>query len=212
MDYSDQSNIFNAKTWGWAVHLIGAGGITNMLGPLLAKMGVREIHIWDDDVLEMRNCPTEVAYSYQMVGRSKVAAMADAITYLMGDGVEIYQHQERVTEETKLAPGVVVCGVDSMASRKVIWQNVKAHWTDVPLFIDGRSAGEVTSIFAMTPFEHDEDYETWLFDDGQAMKLKCGARNIGYISAYIAAEIAHIITRYHRGLPIEFHTQCNLAR
>lgn len=212
MDYSDQKQIFDVKTWGWPVHLIGAGGITNLLGPMLAKMGVREIHIWDDDVLETRNCPTEVAYSYQMVGRPKVEAMADAIAYLMGDSTRVHQHQTRVTAETELLPGIVICGVDSMASRKIIWQNVKAHWTDIPLFIDGRSAGEVTSIFAMKPFECDSDYETWLFDDSQAMQLQCGARNIGYISAYMAAEIARIITRYHRGLPIEFHTQRDFRR
>lgn len=212
MDYSDQSRIFNANDWGWPVHLVGAGGITNTLGLVLAKMGVREIHIWDDDVLEARNCPTEVAYSYQMVGHPKVEAMADAIAYLMGDSVKVHQHQMRVTAETELLPGVVVCGVDSMSSRKLIWQNIKAHWANVPLFVDGRSAGEVTSIFAMTPFKYDSDYETWLFDDSQAMKLQCGARNIGYISAYMAAEIARIITRYHRGLPFEFHTQHDFRR
>lgn len=214
MDYSDQVHIFDAKAWGWPVHLIGAGGITNLLGPLLAKMGVREIHVWDDDVLEARNCPTEIAYSYRMVGQPKVAAMADVTAYLLDDGVKVYQHKERVTTETVLEPGVVICGVDSMASRKVIWENVKKNFLDVPLFIDGRSAGEVTAIFALSPadFEQQKAYETWLFDDAQAMKLQCGARNIGYISAYMAAEIARIITRYHRGLPIEFQTQRDFRR
>lgn len=214
LDYSDQSKIFDAKTWGWPVHLIGAGGITNMLGLILAKMGVREIHVWDDDVLEARNCPTEVAYSYQMVGHPKVEAMAEAIAHLMGDNTKVYQHQERVTAETELPPGVVVCGVDSMASRKVIWENVKNNFWNVPLFIDGRSAGEVTAIFAFAPADLScqRDYETWLFDDSKAMKLQCGARNIGYISAYMAAEIARIITRYHRGLEIEFQTQHNFGR
>ena len=36
-DYSDQHKIFNTDTWGWPVHLIGAGGINNLIGPTLAK-------------------------------------------------------------------------------------------------------------------------------------------------------------------------------
>jgi len=211
MDYSDQWKIFDVESWSWPVHLVGAGGINNLVGPVLAKMGVREIHVWDDDILEPRNCPTEVAYSYQMAGEPKTEAMADVLRYLMGD-FKIYTHNCRVTEDTELS-GVVICGVDSMSSRRVIWDNVKAHFLDIPLFIDGRSAGEETAIFAFAPadFEAADDYETWLFGDEEALQLECGARNIGYIAAYMAAEIGRIITRFHRNLPIEFYTTHNFA-
>ncbi len=208
MDYSDQQKIFNADTWGWPVHLIGAGGINNLVGPTLAKMGVRKIHVWDDDILETRNCPTEVAYAYLMAGRPKTDAMANVIDYLMDGKVQVVQHRERVTAATVLESGVVVCGVDSMKSRQAIWQNVKTNFLNVPLFIDGRSAGEETVIFAFEPsdFGAAEDYESWLFDDDEALQLECGARNIGYIAAYMAAEISRIMTRFHRGLPVEFYT------
>ena len=231
-EYSDQVNIFDSSTWGPAVHLVGAGGINNALGPLLAKMGIREIHVWDNDILEARNCPTEVAYSKRMVGRPKVDAMVSAIKYLVGDATynldgnphltlhpnhpvchdlgywRIYTHFCRVDEHTPLS-GVVISGVDSMASRKVIWQAVKNSRVDIPLYIDGRSAGEMTAIFAFSPFdlENAEIYESdWLFDDKEATPLRCGARNIGYIADYMASEIGYIITRYHRQLPIEFYT------
>lgn len=214
MDYSDQSKIFDTKTWSWPVHLIGAGGINNLVGPTLAKMGVREIHVWDDDILEVRNCPTEVGYSYSMTGQRKTAAMASVIGYLMGDEVKVIQHQERVTAGTVLKSGVVVCGVDSMMSRQTIWDNVKANFLEIPLFIDGRSAGEETAIFAFAPsdFQAAEDYESWLFEDEEALSLECGARNIGYIAAYMASEIARIITRFHRELPIEFYTARDFSK
>lgn len=214
MDYSDQRKIFDVDTWGWPVHLIGAGGINNLVGPTLAKMGIREIHIWDDDILEERNCPTEVAYSYRMAGQPKVAAMADAIYHLMEQGVEVIQHCERVTADTHLVSGIVICGVDSMVSRSIIWQNVKQNFLNIPFFIDGRSAGEETAIFAFSPSDYDaaEDYESWLFDDNEALQLECGARNIGYIAAYMAAEIARLITRFHRNLPVEFYTQRDFSK
>lgn len=212
IDYSDQRKIFDPETWSWPVHLIGAGGINNLVGPTLAKMGVTEIHIWDDDVLENRNCPTEIAYSYKMIGQPKVAAMADAIYYLRPD-VEVYQHQERITADSEIS-GIVISGVDSMKSRQVIWDCVKSNFLEIPFFIDGRSAGEEIAIFAFSPcdMESAEIYgEDWLFGDEEALQLECGARNIGYIADFMAAEICRLITRFHRNLPVEFYRSRNFA-
>lgn len=213
MDHSDQIKIFDPKTWGWPVHLIGAGGINNLVGPILAKMGITELHVWDDDRLERRNCPTEVAYSCAMIGEYKTAAMADMIYHLMPKGVEVHQHTERVYTRTELS-GVVISGVDSMQSRRIIWQNVSNVFMNIPLYIDARSAGEEIAIFAFQPsdFEKAKIYQTdWLYDDAESLQLECGARNIGYISAFVAAEISRIITRFHRDLPINFYTARDFA-
>lgn len=212
-NYSDQSKIFNQETWGWPIHLIGAGGINNLVGPILAKMGVSELHVWDDDRLETRNCPSEVAYSYNMVGQLKTAAMADMIYHLMPNSVEFHQHVERVTPETNLE-GVVISGVDSMKGRREIWQCVQANFLHVPLYIDARSAGEEIAIFAFSPSNMKDAkiyQEDWLYSDEEGLKLECGARNIGYISAYMAAEISRIITRFHRDLPFNFYTARDFA-
>lgn len=212
-NYSDQEKIFDAKTWGWPVHLIGAGGINNLVGPMLAKMGISEIHVWDDDVLEQRNCPAEVAYSYQMVGQPKVDAMENAIQYLMGKDFLVRKHFERITESSELS-GVVICGVDSMRSRQEIWRAVQKNYLEIPFFIDGRSAGELVSIFAFPPADFDsaEAYsEDWLFDDSEATPLTCGARNIAYIAGYMATAISHLIVRFHRQLPVEFCYHRNFA-
>ena len=208
-NYIDQIKFFNPETWLYQVHLIGAGGINNMLGPCLAKMGIKEIHIWDDDKLEARNCPTEVAYSYNMVGQPKTTAMHDMIRYLMGnDTVKVIEHQERVTATTELE-GVVISGVDSMASRKIIWEAIQANFIDIPLYIDGRSAGKRISIFALSPADFDatEKYKTWLFDDSKAMPLECGARNFPPVSLDIAAKIASIIAEFHSEGTVQFYTK-----
>lgn len=208
-NYSDQTKFFDPATWIYPVHLIGAGGINNMLGPTLAKMGVQEIHIWDDDKLEARNCPTEVAYSYEMVGQPKTAAMARTIEYLMGaNTVRVVQHQERVSEDTELE-GIVVSGVDSMKSRQMIWKAVQDNFIDIPLYIDGRSAGKQTAIFALSPADYDAvtKYETWLFDDAKSSPLECGARNFPPVSLYMASEIARIIARFHSEDTIQFYTK-----
>lgn len=212
-DYSDQTKIFDPKTWSWPVHLIGAGGINNLVGLVLAKMGITKIHVWDDDTLEPRNLPTEVGYSANMCGKPKVSAMADLIYYLMPNGVNVYQHFKRVTVDTRLY-GVVISGVDSMTSRQIIWQNIQSNFLEIPFYIDGRSGGQEVQLFAFSPadFSARQDYETWLFDDDEGAELECGARNIGYISAYIAGEIGDIITKFHQGIKIqEFPIQRNFA-
>ena len=100
-----------------------------------------------------------------------------------------------------------------MNSRQQIWEAVKNNCYDIDFFIDARSAGEMVQIFAFCPFDDEaaESYETWLFDDSEASKLECGARNIGYISAYIAAEIAQFVSQFARGETdsIEFLTNHN---
>lgn len=238
-DFSDQTKIFNPDSWSWPVHLIGAGGINNLVGPILIKQGIKNLHIWDDDILEDRNCPTEIGYSYRMSGQPKIRAMLDTLRYLMGaedldicaasnvQGGEwmsyyvgntyspatIRLHPHRAEVTTRL-DGVVVCGVDSMHSRREIWQSVKTNFLDIPLYIDARSAGEVYDIFAFSPanFDDVECYEqNWLFDDSEALPLACGARNIGYLSAIIAGEICRLITRFHRNLPIEFYKHHDLS-
>lgn len=225
--YRDQLKIFDPNRWDLPIHLIGAGGINNEMGIHLAKMGVREIHVWDDDILEARNCPTEIAYSYADIGRPKVKAMASSVGEVIGKwdsshafsayegyyeasldfNLRFYYHQKRVTAETELS-GMVICGVDSMQSRKEIWETVKRQADNIPLFIDGRSAGVETLIFALRPADPSDraDYETWLYSDQAAMQAPCGARNIAYISAYMTYAFCKIITLYQQKRPIEFCT------
>lgn len=203
-DFSDQTKIFDPATWGWPVHLVGAGGLNNLVGAVLAKMGIKEIHVWDDDILEERNLPTEVGYSIEMCGRHKVDALTGLVRYLMPNRVELYGHYKRVTAETKLS-GVVISGVDSMRSRQEIWQAVQNNFLEIPFYIDARSGGENVQIFALKPadFAAREDYETWLFGDDEAARLECGARNIGYIAAIVAGQIGRMIAKFHRNEPIE---------
>lgn len=222
--YQDQVKLFDPKKWSWPIHLIGAGGINNEVAIHLAKMGVHTIHVWDDDELEPHNLPTEVAYSHHYIGKPKVYAMVETLDflfdgwinkkkdgstahYLFNDGLEFITHQERVTAKTKLE-GVVICGVDSMSSRAEIWQAVQANATHIPLFIDGRSAGVETLILALSPtnYHECEKYQTWLYSDNAALKAPCGARNIAYVSAYMAYAFCKIITLYANAKPIEFCT------
>lgn len=94
-----------------------------------------------------------------------------------------------------------------MAARKEIYQAIENNLHQVSLYIDARSAGQNVLILSFEPIdsEADEAYRTsWLYSDEEAMKLECGARNVGYISAYIAAEIGNTVARFSRCEKIQF--------
>ncbi len=205
--FSDQTKLFDPDKFAWDLHIIGAGGIGNMLIQLFAKMGVSKIHVWDDDIFEARNGPTEVAYSEALVGQPKVDVAAATVEFLVGNNCEIVRHQERVTIDTPLS-GIVISGVDSMASRKEIWNAISACFLDVALYIDARSAGEEIAIFNIDPLDEEvvKIYtEDWLFDDSEASQLECGARNIGYISTLIASIVAANVSKFEQGKELKFN-------
>ena len=52
MEYSRQVNIFKPDEFNTPVHVIGVGATGSWLAPSLAKLGVKNIHVWDDDIVE----------------------------------------------------------------------------------------------------------------------------------------------------------------
>ena len=60
------------------VTIIGAGGIASALVTILAQMGFKKFHIWDDDKLEEHNLST-TAYPDDFVGASKVSCAKEMI-------------------------------------------------------------------------------------------------------------------------------------
>jgi len=218
--YNDQVNIFNPREFGYDIHFIGAGGASNSAIMQVATMGAIEcatLHIWDPDILEPRNCATELAYSNTMVGQHKVEAVADALLHKFGDNIaivyahdmenyvgprpQVILHPEAVTADTELS-GIVVTGVDSMQARKEIWQAIKKQFWQIPLLIDLRSAGLTTLIITFSPSDVEaiKAYEgSFLYTDEESMQMQCGARNVCFISAYFGVEVAYRISLFARG-------------
>ena len=187
-DYSDQVALFNPQTFGWPVHIIGVGSIGGALLPALAQLGIAEIHIWDNDRVERRNLTNQCIYRRSDLGLAKVEAAA---AYMQRQETEatIITHCERVSAETRF-DGVVMSGVDSMRSRKVIWEAVRASAASVPLYVDGRIGGVQLHMQALNPLDPDltviERYESWLFPDEQSAKEPCGGRTIGFTPLILA--------------------------
>ena len=192
LNRSRQLDIFRPDQAGSPVIVVGAGGIGSPTILLLAKMGVPDITVLDDDLVEEHNLPSQL-YRREDLGKPKVQAIAEAAASYAG--CRITARHERYVDQP--LSGVVISAVDGMDSRKAIWEQVR--WNpNVELFIDGRMGGQVALVLAARPHDPDDvaRYEQYLFAQSEAAPESCTARAIVYNTFGIAAVIAATVRRW----------------
>ena len=168
--------------------MIGVGGLGSPTAMGLAKMGVKEFTIYDDDVVDEHNAPNQM-YSLLDIGRPKVDAITEVIES-MGGGVT--KKQERYLGQN--LSDMVIVTVDNMLGRSRVWDKVK-HNPNVPLLIDARMGAEEGRIFAINPRdeEHIKLYENSLYSDEEAVELPCTAQAIIYNTFMIGALVCRLV-------------------
>ena len=196
MDFTRQQDIMNPDRFVWPVHCIGMGGIGSAVALTMAKLGMRELHLWDNDIVEAHNIPNQLMYQPTDVGRLKVEASAETLRRFTG--VVVHVHRERYLAETRLA-GIVVSGVDSMQARQDIWKAVHDN-VHVPLYFDGRLGGEICELHTVRPwmFQDVVSYKQFLFSDAEVAPLPCTARAIIHPALILAGLVAGQLTRFIR--------------
>lgn len=96
------------------VTIIGAGGIASALVTILAQMGFKKFHIWDDDKLEEHNLST-TAYPEEFLGLSKAECAMNMIN-------KFNKEADITTYITRWEPGydlsnIVLLTPDNMETR-----------------------------------------------------------------------------------------------
>ena len=69
MDYIRQIEVFNQDEFETPVHIIGQV-LQKWLVLMLAKMGIKDITVWDFDVIESHNIPNQ-AFAPKQIGIEK---------------------------------------------------------------------------------------------------------------------------------------------
>jgi predicted ThiF/HesA family dinucleotide-utilizing enzyme len=180
------------------VTIIGCGGIGSPTTLALAKMGVGEITVYDDDFLETHNLPNQI-YKLSDVGKAKVESLLAVVEEFTGNKIKI--HPEKVGANHKLG-GVVISGVDTMAARAEIWKSIR-YKPNILIYIDARMGAEVCRIHTVQPVNPEDvrNYEKTLFTDEQATELRCTAQAVIYNVFMIAALITNQVKKFARGEP-----------
>lgn len=180
--------------------MIGAGGIGGMTTLTLGKMGLAEgMEIWDPDIVEEHNVPTQI---YRLLDAEKRVPKAVALTGL----IKLFTGLVTVPKNSRWQPPVdtgafYVSGVDSLEARREIWQSLGRN--PPRLYVDARMGALVATIYAVTPDRRD-DYARTL--EGEAVKEPCTARATFFTGSGIAAAIGSIIFRAVRGESVPFET------
>lgn len=178
MDFTRHRSVFDPAKWTRRVDVIGLGATGSKIALSLAKLGVRNLHLWDGDTIEAHNIANQV-YSPSDVGKMKTQAMMETLAWVTGDDDTF-----RFTAHAYWAPGnsnlgeVVFCMVDSMAIRRQLFEKSRTSLR-TSLVIDSRMGSDHAQLLTYNPHNTDQRkaYEATLFndDDAHVEVSACGA-------------------------------------
>lgn len=171
VDISRHRELFNTDTFIDSVHIIGVGATGSFVAYALAKLGVKNINIYDFDVVEEHNIANQL-FGIADVGKLKVDAVAEIIH--RETGIAIHTHNEKVTNQS--FAGYVFVMVDSMAARKEIFNNCIKFKPYVKLAIEPRMGLDMCRIYNIDPLNYEKmkAYEDTLYGDEEAEVSACG--------------------------------------
>ena len=178
---------------GSTVTLIGAGGIGSPTAICLAKMGVERIIAWDEDGVDNINIPNQF-YRLKDVGQFKV----DALNSILGEFTDA-----RVTAFKGMYTGqqlspVTVVTTDSMASRRLVWEQFLRQ-PQARHLIEARMGAKLGMVYTISkklgkgrwvisPKDF-KFYESHLYSDDKVKPAPCTAKAIIYNTFMIASLI-----------------------
>jgi molybdopterin/thiamine biosynthesis adenylyltransferase len=172
------------------ITVIGAGAIGSFTVLALAKMGFNNITVFDFDTIETENLNCQF-YRFSDIGKLKVSALREIVMDFTG--VSITYHPSRY--EGGQFNGIVISAVDSMAVRKLIWENHKQFSLGTRLLIDPRMGAETALCYAMKPMDPEDikSYEKTLYSDERAVQERCTAKSTMYTVLAISSHVAKIV-------------------
>jgi len=190
--------------------VIGVGAIGRQLALQLAALGMPRLTLFDDDTVQVENLAAQ-GYWPEDLNIPKVSATA-ALCQRIHPAIHLTAIAERFKRSTARrlaceAPLVVFACVDSIATRKLLWESLRYQ---AALFLDGRMSAEVIRVLASDSPATDTSYAATLFDAREAYTGSCTARATIYTAAIAAGLMVSQLTRWLRRLPVETDLTLNL--
>ena len=195
-----------------SIVIIGAGTLGSWTTLALAKMGLKDITVIDFDKVEEQNVPNQFFTPIQ-VGQLKLEALHALI--LATTGTKIKRGHGTVSVDTvelirltgRDIPAILVCAVDNMATRRVLYNYIGSNPLDWKLFIDARSGGNTAKVYSVVPSTLNfSKYESTLHsDDLSAIQnaevralsdVPCTARSVVDVSMLVAGTVCNAIRRF----------------
>ena len=184
--------------------IIGVGAIGRQVALQLAAMGIPWLQLIDFDTVEISNLATQ-GYLVKDMNQPKVDATA-AFCRQMNFDLNVEVIPDRFKRSTPVG-NCVFCCVDSIVTRRLIWDAVKDK---VTFFCDGRMSAEVLRVITACDEKGREYYPQTLFTAEQAQAGPCTAKATIYCANIAAGFMLAQFTKYLRLLPLDPDVQVNL--
>jgi len=158
----------------YRIDIIGVGATGSRIALNLARLGLTNFHVWDDDVIETHNVANQ-DFNNTDIGKKKVHALQDNLKNNFG--VDIVAHDAKVTGDEELGDVVFIL-TDTMDSRKVIFEEGLKFNPRIKLVIETRMEAESGRIYMFNPCNptHIREWESTLYSSEEAVTSLCGTR------------------------------------
>jgi hypothetical protein len=193
--YSRQYNLIPQEILNSCkVITIGCGIGGSWATYLLAKMGVKDIEVYDFDIVEDANIPSQL-YGFKDIGKPKVEALRDRIKN--DTDTDIIIHNEKVTNETEFdltGNTIILLAVDTIEARKEIFSKLKGS---MAYMVDGRIGGEIGYQIYGVNLSNDEECSKFekTLEGTFVNDMPCGTKAIIYSSMDLVSQIVNIVKR-----------------
>ena len=178
------------------ITVIGAGAIGSFTVLALAKMGFEDITVIDFDKIEVENMNCQF-YRFKDIGKFKVDALKELVNDFTGVNINVLADKYVGGKPFK---GIVITAVDSMATRKLVWENHKEVAIGTKFIVDPRMGAEVAMLYTMNPMSVEDiaSYEKTLYTDENSFHERCTAKSTMYtacmLSGLVAKTVKDIVT------------------
>lgn len=206
--FNRQLDLVKPDELDFPIAIIGAGGIGSWATLALAKMGCRDITVYDFDKIETENTPSQF-YKPSQIGLHKVEALYTNILEMTGVSISpIALRWEDVQLSRDLNDKVVISAVDSMGIRQSIWnlllKKMMNEKHSLHFYIDARMGGELfdINIWNISDFTSTAAYIKKLYPQTAIAEEVCTAKAVVYNTFFIGGVIASLVKKIAKAQPI----------
>ena len=190
-DYRKQHDLIDVSKVDTPIHVIGAGSLGSWLTFFLLKMGFKNINVYDFDQIEEHNLPNQF-YRECDIGDDKVSALFHAYEEYFDDVVyRLRIHSGRLDDNSPPLAGIILCAVDTMHSRKELYETLFKYNAQSKVWIEGRLSVYGAYVYSV-PYSNmkaKSEYEKTFYDDAEAEVSACGISQTALPSAVNAASV-----------------------
>lgn len=174
--FKNQSGLLDVEKLNTPVLVVGAGAIGSFYVMTLAKMGFKDILVYDSDKIEDHNIANQMYPEYYK-GMEKVEALqkvTDAYAGVKIKFINKFWHPDNAQ-----IADIVVMATDNMDARIAIWNYYKDK-ENVRLIVDGRMGAQVSRAYSVDMSKNDEKafYQSTLYPQKDATPDRCTMKSI----------------------------------